>query len=112
MEECLAYFRKAVHDPASVPPWSEWWAANAELVERIFPLFDFVRLKHRRLFGARQLLQNSGELPKDFTPSSPSITGACGQCGERMPNYSEGPGGSTTCSTCDLIAEQKRRVSI
>ena len=105
MEECLAYFRKAVHDPASVPPWSEWWAANAELVERIFPLFDFVRLKHRRLLGARQILQNSGELPKDFSPRSPLVTGSCAQCGERITNPTTGPGdGSITCPTCGLVS--------
>ncbi|HEX4611024.1 MAG TPA: hypothetical protein VH092_22730 [Urbifossiella sp.] len=53
MEDCLAYFRKAIADPRSVPPWSEWWAANVERVERVFPLLDYVRLKHRRLLGAR-----------------------------------------------------------
>jgi len=103
MEECLAYFRKAVHDPASVPPWSEWWAANADLVERVFPLFDFVRLKHRRLLGARQILQISGELPKDYRPRSPLITGSCAQCGERTPDYSGDPTGSITCPTCGLV---------
>jgi len=65
MEECLIYFRKAIHEPESVPPWPEWWAVNAELVERIFTIVDFVRLKHRGLLGARQILQIRGELPKD-----------------------------------------------
>lgn len=104
MEECLAYFRKAIHDPASVPPWSEWWAANADLVERIFPLFDFVRLKHRRLLGARQILQNSGELPKDYIPKSPFINGSCSQCGERSV---DSQAGSITCPTCGLVSHSQ-----
>ncbi|MFO0796379.1 MAG: hypothetical protein U0804_02820 [Gemmataceae bacterium] len=65
MDECLAYFRQAIADPQGVPPWPEWWAANAEVVEREFPLLDYVRLKHRQLLGARQILQNRGELPAD-----------------------------------------------
>ncbi len=28
MDECPAYFRRAVAEPQSVPPWSEWWEAN------------------------------------------------------------------------------------
>jgi hypothetical protein len=101
MEKCLAYFRKAVAEPASVPPWSEWWAANAGLVEREFPLFDFVRLKHRRLLGARQILQIAGELPKDYRPPSPLLTGSCGHCGERTTAHPGGPGGGCVmCPTC------------
>jgi hypothetical protein len=88
MEECLAYFRQAITEPARVPSWSEWWAVNSELVERVFPLVDFVRLKHRRLLGARQILQNAGELPKNFRPPSPLLTGSCGQCGERTTSES------------------------
>lgn len=71
MDECLGYFRKAVSNPASVPPWSEWWAANAELVEHTFPLVDWVRLKHRGLLGAVQILQHRGELPADFRLPDP-----------------------------------------
>jgi hypothetical protein len=94
MEECLIYFRQAIANPASVPPWSEWWAANGELVEREFPLFDFVRLKHRRLLGAQQILQRLGELPKDYSPPSPRATGSCGICGERVATA------DMTCPTC------------
>ena len=104
VEECLAYFRRAIADPQGVPPWSEWWAANAELVERVFPLVDFVRLKHRRLRGARQILQNAGELPKDYVPPSPLATGSCGECGERTTNHSGGSGGGqVTCPTCGVV---------
>lgn len=92
VEACLAYFRQAVQNPASVPPWSAWWAANAEVVERSFALVDFVRLKHRRLRGARQILQNRGELPKDFVPPSLSDTGSCADCGERA---------AVTCPNCE-----------
>lgn len=84
MDECLDYFRMSIADPRSVPPWSEWWAANVGLVERTFPLLDYVRLKHRRLLGARQILQHRGELPEDYTPPSARETGSCGQCGERV----------------------------
>lgn len=93
MEECLVYFRQAIANPASVPPWSEWWAANIEVVERVFPLVDYVRLKHRRLLGARQILQYMGELPPDYQPPGPLVTGSCGLCGERVSN-------SDTCPTC------------
>lgn len=99
MEECLAYFRKAIADPASVPPWSEWWAANVATVERAFPLVDWVRLKHRKLLGARQILQYMGELPADYQPPSPRVTGSCGHCGERV---AVGPAdaGPITCPAC------------
>ncbi len=63
MPECLAYFRLALADPASVPSWPEWWAKNEALVERTFSMVDFVRLKHRGLLGAKQILQKLGELP-------------------------------------------------
>ncbi len=94
MDECLDYFRKAIADPRSVAPWSEWWAANVELVERTFPLVDYVRLRHRKLLGAQQILQYRGELPADYEPPSACETGSCGRCGERV------PAGSTTCPTC------------
>ncbi|MBL8867194.1 MAG: hypothetical protein JNK93_16685 [Planctomycetia bacterium] len=99
------YFRRAIADPQSVPPWSEWWAANAGLVERAFPRLEFVRLKHRRLRGARQLLQNAGELPEDYYPPSPLLSGSCGECGERTVNHYAGPGGGyITCPTCGLVS--------
>ena len=104
MEECLTYFRQALTDPRSVPPWSEWWAANAGLAERSFPLLEFVRLKHRRLRGARQMLQNAGELPEDYRSPSPLVTGSCGECGERTTTVSGGPGGGhVTCPTCGVV---------
>ncbi len=64
---CRAYFRQAIANPESVPPWAEWWATNAELVERVFSMIEFVRLKHRGLLGAKQHLQMIGEWPKDLT---------------------------------------------
>ncbi|MBC7852395.1 MAG: hypothetical protein IAF94_03080 [Pirellulaceae bacterium] len=70
MDECLIYFRQAVHNPASAPPWPEWWAANEPLVETAFSFVDYVRLKHRGLLGARQILQRLGEIPVDTTPSA------------------------------------------
>ncbi len=56
MQECLAYFRLALAEPDRVPPWAEWWAANADLVERTFSMVDYVRLKYRGLVGEQQIL--------------------------------------------------------
>ena len=64
MEDCLNYFRKAVAEPDSVPPWADWWAIHADWVEQTFPMIDFVRLKHRGLLGAEQILHKLGEQPK------------------------------------------------
>jgi hypothetical protein len=101
MDECLAYFRKAIHDPASVPPWSEWWEANSELVAHSFGFADYVRLKHRRLRGARQILQIAGELSKDFRPRSVEESGSCSDCGERAATNSTTLGPDcVTCATC------------
>ncbi len=101
MDECLTYFRKAVRDPASVPPWSEWWAANADLAAHVFGFADYVRLKHRRLKGARQILQIAGELPADFLPPSVGESGSCSDCGERVTGNTAvlGPG-NVACPTC------------
>ena len=63
MQQCLAYFRAAVADPDSVPAWPVWWATHRDLVERTFSMVDYVRLKHRGLLGAKQILQKLGELP-------------------------------------------------
>ncbi|MCE9529159.1 MAG: hypothetical protein K8R36_24190 [Planctomycetales bacterium] len=86
MDECLVYFRLAVTDPRSVPPWSEWWGTNETLASEVFSFADYVRLKHRRLLGARQILQRLGEIPGDFMPPSHQLTGSCGNCGERTIN--------------------------
>jgi hypothetical protein len=105
MDECLVYFRKAVTDPATVPPWSEWWAANAELVAQVFSLVDYVRLKHRRLRGARQILQIAGELPEDFCPPSALESGSCAECGERTTRYPGPGGGIITCPNCGVVCQ-------
>jgi len=62
MEECLDYFRKALAEPESAPPWTDWWAIHGDWVERTFPMIDYVRLKHRGLLGAEQILHKLGEL--------------------------------------------------
>jgi hypothetical protein len=104
MEECLEYFRRAIRDPQSVPPWSEWWAANEALIERVFPLVNYVRIKHRKLRGAIQILQIAGELPKDYTPPSPLFTGSCGECGERTTEHPDGSGGGhVSCPNCGIV---------
>jgi hypothetical protein len=57
MDECLRYFRAATTAPETVPLWAEWWRDNEELVEKSFPMVDYVRLKHRGLVGAKQILE-------------------------------------------------------
>ena len=57
LDDCLAYFRAATTAPETVPLWAEWWAANESVVEAVFPMVDFVRLKHRGLVGAKQVLE-------------------------------------------------------
>lgn len=104
MEECLNYFRQAVNSPGQVQPWSEWWAANEELVSQSFSMVDYVRVKHRKLRGAREILQIKGELPKDYAPASPLTTGSCSECGERTTERaSETGGGEVSCPTCGVI---------
>lgn len=104
MEECLIYFRQAVNSPGQVQPWSEWWAANEELVGQSFSMVDYVRLKHRKLRGAREILHLKGELPKDFIPASPLVTGSCSECGERTTKSSSDTcGGEVSCPSCGVI---------
>ena len=103
MDECLAYFRLAATNPASAPPWSQWWATNSELAAHVFSFADYVRLKHRRLRGARQILQRTGQLPADFQPPSHSETGSCPDCGERTTRPPTDPRpGDVTCPNCGL----------
>ena len=64
IEECLDYFRKALAEPDSVLPWADWWTIHADWVERTFPMIDYVRLKHRGLLGAEQILHKLCEHPK------------------------------------------------
>ena len=65
MEPHIEYFRLVVADPDCTPSWADWWAANEELVQRTFPLIEYVRLKHRGPEGVRQLLQKYGHIPRD-----------------------------------------------
>lgn len=100
----MAYFQHAVTDPMSVPPWSVWWATNVEHVERVFPLIDYVRLKHRRLLGARQILLKLGKLPADYQSPDPLRSGSCSECGERTTLVLVGPGGvRIECPNCGGI---------
>ena len=102
-EACLIYFRQAIFEPLSVPPWSVWWAENEELAAESFPLMDYVRLKHRRLLGAQQILQIAGELPPDFSPQSPLVSGSCCRCGERFINQAEAEAtGEVKCNHCGI----------
>jgi len=65
---------------------------------------DFVRLKHRRLRGAREILIRLGELPDDYRSPHPLQTGVCDNCGEKVSNHVAGAGGGyITCSNCGLL---------
>jgi ribosomal protein S27E len=93
----------AIFTPMSVSPWSEWWHANADLVERVFSRYEYLRLKYRRLSGARQILEARGQLPETQFPTG-SFSGSCSDCGERTTNHSAGPGGGyVSCPTCGTI---------
>jgi hypothetical protein len=61
MDECLAYFRRAIREPEQVPLWAQWWREHEELVAKSFSMVDYVRLKHRGLVGAKQILERLGE---------------------------------------------------
>jgi hypothetical protein len=103
MDEFIAYFRQAVTDPASAPPWSQWWATNEEAVQQVFPLIEYVRLKHRRLRGAREILLRAGHLPADFRSPSPLQSGTCHDCGERVIDpLAETSEGNATCPKCGV----------
>lgn len=102
MDEVLDYFRRAVKSAEPLPPWSEWWNANEEVVASAFSFVDYVRLKHRRLLGARQILQRMGELPEEFVPPDPAISGRCFQCGEGVGEISRS--GVFECAICGVSA--------
>lgn len=103
MDECLAYFRQAIAKPLTVPPWSEWWTQNSQLVERVFSRHDVARLRHRRLLGARQILQARGELPEDYQPHDALFTGSCSECGERTVTQGGPGGGNVICPNCGVV---------
>ncbi len=75
------------------------------MVELAFPLLDYVRLEHRRLLGARQILQHRDERPEDYQPSSPLVTGSCGECGERTARIPGPGGGIIDCPVCGVVAQ-------
>lgn len=84
MEELLAYFQRAIEQPDSVQPWSTWWSSNSERVRAAFSREDYLRLKHRKLRGARTILERCGWSPTDAARVRPIHTGFCDQCGERL----------------------------
>jgi hypothetical protein len=103
-EACLAYFRRAVSDPRCAVPWSTWWAENEPVVEQVFSLVDYVRLKYRKLRGAREILIRARELPPDFVPPSALATGYCSECGERVAERTNrSGGGEVPCPTCGVV---------
>lgn len=104
MQEFLPYFKQAATDPASVIPWSQWWAANSETVAHAVPLVEWVRLKHRRLKGAIQILKQRGELPPDFQPPDAQKTGICPDCGDPVNRETTSEsGGGPSCGLCGLL---------
>ncbi len=84
VDELLAYFRQAIEHPETVQPWNKWWTENASRVESAFPREDFLRLKYRKLQGARTILERSGWTPADESSLQPIQSGFCNVCGERL----------------------------
>ncbi len=76
IDDCLSYFRAATTEPETVPLWAEWWAANEAKAEACFPLVDYVRLKHRGLLGAKQILEKRSDATADSSQSAsaPDLT--------------------------------------
>jgi hypothetical protein len=104
MDELLAYFRQVVLEPASATPWAQWWEQNIEQVQELFPLADYVRLKHRRVRGAREILLRAGHLPPEFHPPHPAQTGVCTECGERITADASRPEETQlTCPSCGVL---------
>jgi hypothetical protein len=89
MEECLDYFRRALEQPGSVPPWADWWATHAELARQVFDRLDYVRLKHRWLNGARELLERLGTPAVEPQMNWLDRT-VCPKCGERLLKFVPG----------------------
>ena len=81
MERCLEYFRVIVFDHLLVPAWNLWWAKNEEIVKRESDSRNQLRLKYRKIEGARDLLVQLGEcvktlrLPGTIRPMKPGIVG-------------------------------------
>lgn len=89
MDAFLRYFRQVVTDPANAEPWSQWWATHEGEIQQTLPLVEYVRLKHRRVRGAREILQRAGELPLDFQPPEALRSGVCAECGETVTRADE-----------------------
>lgn len=86
MNELLAYFQRAIEHPETVRPWNDWWIENSAWVQAEFSREDFLRLKYRKLRGARTILERSGWTPTDERRLQPINSGFCNVCGERLFN--------------------------
>jgi hypothetical protein len=102
LDEILEYFMHVVTEPVSVPPWSEWWAANLAAIETVFSLHDFVRLKYRSVLGAQQILQRMGRLPEDYVSPVKHLSGTCLVCGKRTV-IPEVAGPNVFCANCNVM---------
>jgi hypothetical protein len=73
MEQCLHYFRAAILEPDTVPPWDAWWPAHADLVRASFKQPDYLKLKFRKLQAAREILARHGQLRPDNQLVPPGV---------------------------------------
>jgi hypothetical protein len=94
VEECLAYFRDAIHRPGTVPSWAEWWAVNEPLVREHFPRIEYLRLKVRGVPAAEDYLRRTGQLldPIRLDPAFIDLLGAIswlGDCGKPLPGRTD-----------------------
>jgi len=59
IDRCLNYFRDAAAGRPGIPPWAEWWRANASLVEKNFGPTDYERLRRQGLVAARMIVRRT-----------------------------------------------------
>jgi hypothetical protein len=95
VEECLAYFRDAIHRPASVPPWADWWARHEPLVRQSLSRLEYLRLRARGLAAAEDYLRRTGQLldPVRLDPEFIRLLQSIdwlAKCGRPMPSPPEG----------------------
>ena len=59
MDEFIPYFRAALEQGGSVPPWSQWWVEHRNRAEDLLDPADFELLRTGKLEAARMVLRRS-----------------------------------------------------
>ena len=71
-----------ISNPRDAEAWPEWWARNEDVVRSLFSREQYLKLKYRKLYAARQILADRGMID------------------ERQFDYSYPNFGDTHCRTC------------